>query len=296
MSQEKAYQHQRIWNIKRISSAEMISVLVLLAFFSALLIEYWPDLLTMGMHAFNSARSVGAETIESRYFEVSNNSNANQAQVNQVLMDLEMKYEAISQFLMISPEDKISVLIVNGRSPAIIDGDQLVISFENGKMGTELAPLFLVPLIEGLPINMNQSLTPVAGYSLFVLEGAGLGDEMLRQSLNAWVQLIQDQNEYIPLEQVWGIGMPSNESSVELFIVAALESGSFMSWITGQYGNASASSLAAGGEIDEITGKSLAENENLWLQDLSDQKLQPEICSRAIPQESLFRMVCGRLK
>lgn len=76
-----------------------VSGIILALFWGAIIYEYWPELASVAMRLFNSARSVGAETIQSQYFEVLNNSNASDRQVRTVVTELETEYKAIIQYM-----------------------------------------------------------------------------------------------------------------------------------------------------------------------------------------------------
>lgn len=274
----------------------MISGVILVLFWGAIVYEYWPELVSTAMRLFNSARSVGAETVQSQYFEVRNNSNASDPQVRRVVSTLETQYQAIIEYLEITPEEKLPVLIVNGRGPAMMDGSQLLINYENGRMEIDLAPLYLVLLAEEMPLNMSDGLVPTGGHALQVIEAAGQGGGLLRQPLDHWVVLLRQQSAYIPLEDAWTTPTPDDEKGASLLAHAMLESGSFMRWYTAQYGLESAVRLARGEDPESVSGVSLAEMEQQWLASLEGQSIQPKSCRAAIPDGSVFRIICNTLR
>jgi hypothetical protein len=274
----------------------LISGLILLIFFSAMFAEYWSDILPGIMHLFNSARSVGAEKVESQVFDISNNSNASQGQVMQMAGTLERQYKAISAYVKMTPTEKLPVLIVNGRSPALMDGTQLVINYDDGHMDIDLAPLFLVLMIEGMPLSMDGGLVILGGYGLQVAEASGQGELLTRQPVDNWAVLFRQKNAYMPLEEALKARVPNDEPSGYQFIRAILESGSFMKWFTSQYGLDAARALAQGEEISSLTGKTLAENETEWLKVLSaNPAIQPKACTAVVPGGSLFSILCKYL-
>ncbi len=273
----------------------IISGMVLAAFWGALLYDYWPALLPAALRLFNSARSVGAQTLESPYFEVHNNSAASEDQVRSLVKTLEQQYKAIRAYTQTKPAGKLQVLLVDGSGPALVDGSQMVISYDNGLMDIDLAPLYLAVLIQGIPVDLTGGLVPGGGQSLQVVEAAGLGDGLIRQPLDAWTVLLRQSNAYVPLEEAWIVTMPNNDDGYYLLMRAMLESGSFMGWFSTQYGLDAAQRVARGEGVDAASGKSFGENEAEWLQWLDQQKIQPQACDAAIPQETLFRLICRKL-
>jgi hypothetical protein len=273
----------------------LIAGLILAVFWGALLHDYWPAVLSAALRVFNNARSVGAETLENPYFEVRNNSYASEEQVREVLKKLEQQYQIISAYTQTRPTQKIQVLMVNGSGPALVDGSQIVISYDNGLTDYDLVPLFLAVMVQDIPINPAGGLVPGGGQSLQVVERTGLGENLLRQPLDSWSVLLRKSNAYLPLEEAWAATMPNDENGYYLFMRAMLESGSFMNWFTKQYGLDAAQRVARGEGVDVVSGKSLAQNEAEWLRWLDKQKIEPIPCEEAIPQESIFRLICRKL-
>jgi hypothetical protein len=279
----------------------LISCFILTAFFGAIISDYWSELLPGVMYLFNSARSVGAETVESQVFAVRNSSNATQAQVVAVVHTLENQFTAISRYVKMAPTEKLPLLIVNGRGPAMMDGTELVINYSDGVMDTDLAPLFLVLMIEEQPLNMDGGLVVMGGYGLHVVEASDQGKQLTRQTLDSWTVLLRKKNAYLPLEEALNARVPNDELSGYIFIRALLESGSFMKWFTSQYGLDATRAYARGGDIAALTGKALEANETQWLDTIAaDASIHPRSCGSVVPQSSLFRILCmgldGRLK
>ena len=273
-----------------------ISAAVLTIFFAAVLAEYWPDLAIAVMRVANSARSVGADKVESRYFDVVNRSNAGTGQVRGVISKLEGQVEAILEHTQAAPPaEPIPVLLSNGTGPALTDGSQIMLSYAGGRVNVDLAPMFLVWIIEGIPVNPQDGLVPAGGYALRVVEASGLGDEMIRQPLDHWVLLLHERKVYMPLEEAWVLVMPSDEAGAYNLMRGLLEAGSFMSWLDKTYGEETAGLLARGETIETLTGKTLAEIEAEWLRSLEAQAINPKSCTAAIPQSSLFRLLCRNM-
>lgn len=274
----------------------ILSALMLIIFFGALITSYWTDLLSTAMRLVDSARAVGAENAESLFFVVRNSSNASPEQVRTLLNTLETQYRAISAYTKMSAPQKLPILIVNGTTPALLDGEQLVINFHDGKMESDLDPLYLVFMNEGLSLNVNAGLAAQTGHALQVVEAAGLGDGLIRQPLDAWVVLIRERKAYIPLDQAWAAPMPMDEQSGYTFFRAALEGGSFMKWFTAQYGLDTARQAAQGQNIAGLAGKPMRDLESAWLKYLDDKPAQPRKCSAVFPMENLFAILCRGLR
>lgn len=285
------------FRIARTSRARLaLSGAVLVIFFSALLVEYWSELVPGFLRLFNATRTLGAETVESENFDVRNNSRASQAQVSGMVRELERQYTAISAYTGQAPPEKLQVLVVDGQGYSLMDGEQVVINYANGRFDTDLAPLFLVFLIEEMPFDLNAGLVLRGGHALQVIEAAGQGEPLLRQPLDAWVVLIREKGAYLPLEEAWLSRVPNDEKSGALFIRAMLESGSFMGWFTGEFGLESARALVQGEDIAALTGKTIDENEAAWLQALEAKAIQPQPCWTVIPRGSFFGILCKDMR
>jgi hypothetical protein len=274
----------------------IVSGIILTVFYGALLFEYWPDLVPLLLRVTASARAAGAETIETRYFDVLNNSNASVAQIQVVVNALEVQYEAIVAYLEVPPPGKIQVLFVNGSGPALMDGTQLIINYENGLMDIEFTPLFLVWLIEEIPMAQESGFGCSGGYAIQVVEAAGLGESLIRQPLDDWAVLLQDNEAALPLEEAWRAPLPSDEDSAYNLMRSVLLSGSFMGWVREMYGLDTARHFCTGVAAEDLTGRTLAENEIEWLAALNHKAVEPESCEEVIPTDSIFYIMCGKLQ
>ena len=271
------------------------AVLALALFWGALLVEYWPDLVSAVLRVVNSASSMGAETIESSHFEVRNNSTASEARIRQVVRTLEGQYDAIAEYTGTEPSEKIPVLFKNGKGPALTDGTQLLIDVNNDRADIDLIPMFLVWMIDGIPVDPQDGLVRAGGYALSVLEAADTGDTLIRQPLDNWAVLLRNRNAYLPLEEAWQVVMPSDEEGGYELMRGMLEAGSFMNWFSQQYGHEMARRLASGEPIEDLTGLTLEENEAQWLSALEAQEISPRACHAVIPETSLFYLMCRKL-
>jgi hypothetical protein len=294
-----------------------LSLAILGLFWGSVLREYWPDLVPGLMQTFNLARSVGAETIPSRYFDVRNNSNASEGQVQQMVTGLEDEYNVLYGYLLSHDvgipatganvstasggstagknDGKLPLLIINGEGPAVADGENLIINNNHGYMDTSLAPLYMVIMLEGLPLDMSSGLVPAGGHALQVVEAAGLGQQITYQSLDDWAVLLRRNGNYLSLSDAWPLGMPGNDAGTYDLIRGALEAGSFMHWFTAQYGIDTAQRLAEGDDIRDLTGKSLQDNERAWLAVLDKQPVNPKPCHEIVPKDSMFYDFCAKI-
>lgn len=273
----------------------IISGIVLAIFWSAILSDYWPSLAPAALRLINTTRAAGAPTMESTHFKVSNNSMASEAQVQEMIRALDKQYAAITRYTRATAPDQLPVLIVNGLGPAVIDGPQIMVNFDNGQIDTSLVPFFLVFLIEEIPINPAGEIAAPGGHALQVVEATGLGDELIRQPLNAWTLLLRQSHAYMPLEEAWKVEAPNDEESLYNLLRAMLESGSFMRWFTAKYGLDTAQRVARGETIENATGKSLAENEAEWLKWLDRQKVHPKPCEEVVPADRFIFIICKEL-
>jgi hypothetical protein len=301
------------WSTARIA----LSLAVLGLFWGSVLREYWPDMVPGLMQTLNMARSVGAESIPSQYFDVRNNSKASEGRVQQMVAGLENEYNVLYSYLLsqdvaipvtganattapdssTTGEDdgKLPLLVVNGAGPAVADGENLVINYDDGYMDTSLAPLYMVIMLEGLPLDMSSGLVPAGGHALQVVESAGLGLKITYQPLDDWAVLLRRNGNYLPLSEAWPLGMPGNDAGTYDLLRGVLEAGSFMHWFTAQYGIDTAQRMAEGADILEITGKTLEENERAWLAVLDKQPLDPKPCRAVVPRDSMFYEFCAKI-
>lgn len=281
-----------------------LSALILILFWGAVIGEYWPDLAAAGLRLANAARAGSAELVESRYFEISSTSNAGDEQITALVIELEAQVETLSGYLDAAPGaaagigagDKIRVLIVNGRGLALMDGAQITIPYENGRMDSSLVPLYLVFFIERLELRPAGGLVPAGGFALHVVEAAGLGSELTRQPLDHWAVLLRQNGDYLPLELAWAMSLPDDDPGAAQLMRAALEAGSFMGWVSEQYGletaRAAARGAPAGGDLQALTGKSIAQMEAEWLRWLDAQLLDPQPCAAVIDITSELFLLC----
>jgi hypothetical protein len=277
------------------ASRWIVSGIILVIFFGALLFDYWPSLAPGVLRMFNSARSVGATTTQSKYFVVRNNSQASDSQLAELVQILEKQYAAISAYTRSKPASRLPVLVVDGSGPAMLDGSQLVISYNSGQMNLDLAPFFLVVMVEQVDVDLSGSITPLGGQALQVVEASGLGDGLIRQPLDDWIVLLRQSKAYLPLDQAWKVPMPNSDSGYYDLMRGVLETGSFMRWFTAEYGLEAAQQVARGQAVENVTGKTLQENEAEWLKSLDQQTIQPKACAEVIPNGSLFSLLCKKM-
>lgn len=273
----------------------IISLLVLVAFFGALLYDYWPDLLQVAASAVNRTREIGATPVQSRHLEARNLSTASPGQVNAALAVLEQQYRVITDYLEVTPEEPLPVLFVDGSLPAFDDGSQLVINVNRGVVDTDVAPIFMVLMVDQIKVNLAGQFIPAGGYALYVVEASGLGNRLTGQPVDNWVALIRSRQVYIPLEEAWAMKVPSDDNGAYALLRAMLESGSFMRWFATTYSLDSARLVANGETVEKVTGKTLAENETAWLASLDRRKLHPRPCAAVIPSTSMFSFMCPKL-
>lgn len=143
----------------------LFALLLLLAFWAALLISLKPTpppwlakLLPGALAAVQSARSITAKPVASRYFDVRNSSKASDAQLGFVIRTLEADYEAIHQLLGLPPTDRIPVLVSDGQGTAVTDGTRLNVFYDNGVLDITYAPFFLALQSGGEQIKLSGDL------------------------------------------------------------------------------------------------------------------------------------------
>jgi hypothetical protein len=273
----------------------LIALAVFLAFLGAVAYTTWPQLVPGAFHLVQSVRAIGAEKVESRYFDVRNNSDASQAQVDFMVRTLEADYEAINAFLGTPGQDRIAVLLTNGSGPALADGVQLNVFYDRGVINLDSAPFFLVLLSEGKPVTPDRDLFVQAGFSLYVVEEIGRAQGLIGQPTDAWVELFRRRGVLLPLSQAWTIGLPSNADSAYDAARAGVEGASFMRWVVRTYGLQAARNLRDGMSPEAVTGLALDEAEKKWLDSVAAQALQPKSCLLALPSGSPVLSFCRRL-
>jgi len=273
----------------------LIALAVFLAFLGAVAYTTWPQLVPGVFHLVQSVRAIGAEKVESRYFDVRNNSDASQAQVDFMVRTLEADYEAINAFLGSPGQGRIPVLLTNGSGPALADGTQLNVFYDRGVINLDSAPFFLVLLGDGKPVTPDRDLFVQAGFSLYVVEEIGRAQGLIGQPTDAWVELLRRRGALLPLSQAWTIGLPSNEESAYNTVRAAVEGASFMRWVARTYDLQAARNLRDGLSPEAVIGLSPDEAEKGWLDSVAAQALQPKSCLLALPSGSPALSLCRRL-
>lgn len=273
----------------------ILSLFVLAIFWSALFYEYWPDLLQVAAHAVNRTREIGSKPIKNPYFEARNASSASDGQVMASLTVLEKQYKAITSYLKVTPLEPLPVVFINGSLPTFDDDSQLVINVDQDIIDTNLAPVFMVLMVEKIKVNLAGQFIPAGGYALQVVEAAGLGQPLTWQPLDAWVVLLRSRQAYIPLEEAWVMKVPSDDNGAYYLLRAMLESGSFMRWMSARYHLGSARLIANGEPVEKVTGKTLVENEAEWLAELESRQIHPKACAEVVPTGNMFRFMCEKM-
>ncbi len=288
---EASNQESRFAGLRR----ALLALIILLAFWGAIAYTLWPQLLPGLFGTVQAVRGIGAETIDSRYFNVRNNSDASKAQIGFVIKTLETQYEAIRELLGVSTDERISVLITNGSGPALAEGRQLNVFYDNGILNIDTAPFFLALLSNGGSVRLNENLAAQAGFALYVAEEIGQTQSLLGQPVDAWAELLRQKDRLLPLAQVWQIEAPQNEAQLFDFVRALIESGSFVRWVAKSYGPQAALDLRSGFSIEDVTGTTLPEAESQWLSALEAQQIQPKSCVLALPAGRFPPSICRQL-
>jgi hypothetical protein len=276
----------------------VIAIVTLVIFLGAVGYSYGQDLTQFGLGLFNQARSVGAAPVAgSRYFNVENNSDASQAQVDGVVRTLETNYESLNVILKRSSQDKIPVLIANGSGPAVADGQTLAVNYDNGILDLDKAPLFLALLMDGEDIKMvnSSNLLPALGFAGYVTEEAGLAEPFFRQPADAWVTLLRQSKDYLPLAEAWKAKFPQDADTLDIFLRSVLESSSFMHWFADNYGMDAAHSLVQSGDIAKAGPLTLDEAETKWLAALVEKQVEPKSCQLAVPRGNFLGIICEKI-
>lgn len=274
----------------------VIAIIVLLAFWSAIGYGFWPDLAPRLLRLFRWAqplRTIGAEEVESQYFDVRNNSSAGVRQVRRMVERLEQDYLTLASFLGREPEEPISVLLTDGSAPAYAERSTLYVFFDHGVIGLETAPFFLAYVIAGPP---SSSLFFDLGLSFYAVEETGLAEGLTGQSADAWVVLLQQKEALIPLEEAWSVEMAEDEEGLFDFFRAMVEGGSFVRWLIEEYGWNMAWEVRGGGDLETAIGVPLGQAEADWLAAIAAQDLSPKPCLLAVPGHPVFRGICQRLE
>jgi len=273
----------------------LLALVVLLAFLGAVGYTFWPQLLPIYLGLVGKTQSIGAETIESKYFEVRNNSRASQPQLKMAIRTLEADYEAIVQFTGQRPENPITVLFTDGEGMAFAEGDQLTVYYNNGIIELGSAPFFLVFLTSGRLFLTEGNLFLYAGYAIYVTEEVGRAEEFIRQSSDNWVTLFRQKDALLPLTEAVQTVEPTDEDTAYDFIRAILEWASFLRWVAQTYDADALIELLDGQSIENVTGFSLDEAQSAWLEALTAQNIQPKPCRMVASYASLIGLICEKL-
>lgn len=273
----------------------VVALLLLGIFWAAIGYTFWPQLMPALFRSVQTVRTLGAETVTDPYFDVRNASRASDAQVSGLLRSLGASYAAITTFLGIDPPPRISILITDGGGPAIADGVQLNVFYDNGVMNVDTAPFFLVLLADGQGVDLAGSLVMQAGFALYVLQEIDAVRSLLGQPADAWVKLLMAQGALLPLADALAAGIPQREEQLFDFLRAGLEGASFVGWVAESFGLDAARRLRAGESVTSVLGVSLAEAEQAWLDYVRALDVAPRSCTVALPA-FLPRTLCTRLE
>jgi hypothetical protein len=273
----------------------IIAIVVLLVFITAIATSFWPAIMPKLFSGVQSARSVGAETFESQYFDIQNSSDASASQVRGEIKILESDYLAITKFLGHEPEDHIPILITNGSGMAIADANQINIFYDNGVLDTSSIPFFLVFFIEGGHFSMDINFFLEAGYAVYVSEEVGRSEMFIGQPVDAWVILLRQNNALLPLSEAWEMGIPENEDDVYDFLRALVMGGSFTRWMVELHGRETITELRAGLDLEHIIGLSITQAEVEWLSALKAKNVSTRSCNLAAPPSSILLYFCDYL-
>jgi len=270
-----------------------LAALALLLFWSALGYGFWPEFAPRLLLWVQPLRSIGAEEVESQYFEVRNNSDASDRQVQRMVERLEQDYVTLTAFLGREPEGRIPVLLTDGNAPAYADRGTLYVFYDHGVISLDTAPFFLAYVVAGPP---SGSIFFDMGLSLYAVEETGLAEGMTGQPADAWVVLLQQKEALISLEEAWSVEMPEDEEGLFDFFRAMMEGGSFVRWLVEVYGWDVVWELRAGGDFETVISVPLYQAEADWLAAVAAQDLRPKPCLLAVPGNPVFREICRQLE
>jgi hypothetical protein len=272
-----------------------LAILAVLIFWSAVGYGFWPDLAPRLLRLVQPLRVVGAEKIESQYFDVRNNSSASERQVQRMVERLEQDYVTLTAFLGREPQGRITVLLTDGVAPAYADGRTLYVFYDQGVIDLSTAPFFLAVIVGG---SSSGSNLVDLGFALYAVEETGLAEGITGQSADAWVVFLQQQEALVPLEEAWSISAEVVETEGALldFLRAVMEGGSFMRWVVETHGQDAAWALRAGGDVETILGAPLYQAEEAWLAAVAAKGLQPKPCLMVVPGHAVFRGICEQLE
>jgi hypothetical protein len=266
-----------------------------LIFWGALAYTFWPEIVPALLRIVGAVRGMGAKQVESAYFEVRNNSTADEAQVHRAVAQLEADYVAIHAFLGREPNYCVPVLIANGAGPALTDGFRLNVFYDRGAFDLSTAAFFLVLLNEGELSMSGTVLFVEGGFAVYVADGIGRARELIGQSPDAWVMLFQSNGLLLSLSDAWATDLPEGERELFAFLRAVLQGGSFIRWIADAFGPDAVRDLRNGVSLEDVTGLSFAEAEQAWLTAVSAQSVHPRPCAQAVPPSSPLYGFCDQI-
>jgi hypothetical protein len=270
-----------------------LAALALLLFWSGIGYGLWPDFAPRLLRWVQPLRGVGAEEVESQYFDVRNNTSASDRQVLRLVERLEQDYVTLAAFLRREPEGTIPVLLTNGNAPAYADRGTLYVFYDDGVISLDTAPFFLASLIAG---PSSGSLFFDLGLSFYAVEETGLAGGLTGQPADAWVVLLQQKEALIPLREAQSIEMPQDEEGLFDFFRMMMEGGSFARWLVDEHGWDAVWELREGGDPEAVIGVPLYQAEEKWLATIAAQDLRPKSCLLAVPGSPVFRGLCRRLE
>jgi hypothetical protein len=271
-----------------------IACALLVAFWGAIGYTFWPEIVPGLLRVVQSARGLGAQEIESRYFYVRDRSSADQARIRTAVQTLEADYEAIQAYLGGSSGYPIPVLITDGPGPSLTDGTRLDLFYDGQAIDLGPAPFFLVLLWEGDLSLPDMNLFVQAGAAVHVVEEIGRARPLIGQSTDAWVALFRQRGTLLPLSEAWKVELAGDD--LPQLLRASLESGSFMRWVADGYGREAVQDLRNGLSVEDVTGLSIDEAEQAWLASVAAKALHPQPCAQAVPERSFLHGFCGQLE
>jgi hypothetical protein len=271
----------------------VLAALALMLFWSAIGYGFWPELAPRLLRWVQPLRGIGAEAVESQYFDVRNKSSASERQVQRMVERLEHDYVALTAFLRREPAGPIPVLLTDGSAPAYTDRGTLYVFCDDGVISLDTAPFFLASLVAG---PSSGPLFFDLGLSLYAAEETGLAEGLTGQPADAWVVLLQQEGAVTPLEEARSVEMPEDEEGLFDFFRAAMEGGSFVRWLVDEYGWDAVWGLRDGGDPETIIGVPLHQAEENWLAAVAARDLRPRPCLLAVPGNPVFRGLCRQLE
>jgi hypothetical protein len=273
----------------------ILALMVLLIFWGAIGYTFWPELMPSLLRTVQSVRSIGADTIGSRYFEIRNNSDASQAQVNHIIRTLETDFQAVLDLLGRQPGEPIPVVLTNGQGPAIFDGVQYNIFYDNGVIDIDTAPFFMTLAVDGKSPTAEINLFVEVGFALYVTEEIGRAENITGQPADSWVTLLRQNEALLPLPAAWEVTLPESEVDAFDLLRALIEGGSFMRWIVETYGLEAGQALRDGQLLEDVTGLHFDQAEAAWLTGLAKKKPPVKSCKLALSRRSFLWQFCEQV-